>query len=1022
MIRLITISTIWLSFSLFAQVELAVQKGHSSDIISLEFSASGQYLASLADNKEVIIWEVIHEKSLSSFTLEESDVIKGMKFTDDEKQLKIRTEKTIYYYDLITSVISNEADPSDTLYRQKTKYFEQETNYETTILDGAIKKKRRDKRLKKYKLSVNYLNAPFTAFDISLSKDLIIGVAEDEMIYAYSYSRGLKKKVLSGHNSAIHDIRFTPNGEYFATAGKDRSIIIWKTETFEMETRLSSNVFRKKTATFSENGSHIFVGDELGYIYEIDLEAAFPKINVIQPNYQSVNKIVQITDGSKSGYYIASSNNYVYYKTDIFSEKAVVKYAFRDHSFLKAKKRILQTAFKVYQTPFGETSLFDISPDKKNIIYSGKSDAPNVSIANLRKEKVRHLYDYENMAQWSDIGFTSDSTFIAIHDTSNVLYNWKFIGRKFYLKTDTLSLNVKNFEYIGNNEIWINSVDYGQFIYNLNSRKLDKKMDMVADNVFFKEGYVVLASNTNALVFYDLNKESEYFSFEGHSDKITDVNFHPKHEIFISSSDDGTVKLWNIKTKSLLSTVIPFRNKEFVFITPENNYLITKGAMDEIGFKHHGEYFYPEQFDLKFNRPDKVLSELGFTDSALIYAYHKAYLKRLKKMNFTEEQLSSEFHLPKVKIENRLAIPQVTDESFLMLDVELTDDKYKLDRVNVWVNSVAIFGIKGISLRGKDVQEYKERIKVDLALGRNKVEVSVLNQTGAESYKQTIEVECTAGKTKPSLYVVSIGVSKHKESKYDLNYAEKDAKDIAASFKQNTYFRDVKTKTLTNEQVTLENLAQIKPFLEEADINDVVILFVAGHGVLNADFDYYFASHDMNFSKPELRGIPYGAIESLLDGIKALKKLLLIDTCHSGELDKDEIEETTDETEVEDGEIIFRRVGRTVRLKDGGLGLQSTNELMKSLFTDLRKGTGATVISSSGGAELSIEGGDYQNGLFTHCLLSGLQSGLADLDKDKSISVSEIQIYIRDEVSRISEGRQTPTSRIQNNELDYRLW
>jgi len=1022
MIRLISISILLLSVNLFAQVELAVQKGHSSDIISLEFSSTGQYLASLGDNQEVIIWEVVHEKSLSSFTLSESENIQGMRFSEDEKQLKIRTDETLYNYDLLTSELSNEFNAADTIFRQKTYYYEKETNYQTSIIDGAIKKKRRDKKIKKYKLSVNYLNAPFTAFDVSLSKDLIIGVAEDEMIYAYSYSRGLKKKVLSGHNSAINDVRFTPNGNYFATAGRDRSIIIWNSETFEMEMRLSSNVFRKKTATFSENGSHMFVGDELGYIYEIDLEAAFPKINVIQPNYQSVNKIVNVSDGSKNGFYIASSNNYVYYKTDLFSDKPVAKYAFRDHSFLKAKKRILQTAFNVYQTPFGETSLFDISPDKKHIIYSGKSDAPNVSIANTVKHKAKHLYAYENMEQWSDIGFSSDSTFIAIHDTSNVLYQWKFIDRKFYLQTDTLSLNVKNFEYIGNNEVWLNSVDYGQFIYNIDSRQLDKKLDLNVDNVFFKEGYIVLATTSNDLVFYDLKSEKKYFSFKGHTDKVTDVNFHPKHQIFISSSDDGTVKLWNIKTKKLLSTIIPFRNKEFVFITPENNYLITKGAMDEIGFKHSGQYFYPEQFDLKFNRPDKVLAELGFTDSALIYAYHKAYLKRLKKMNFTEKQLSSEFHLPEVKIKNRLDIPQVMDESFLMLDVELTDDKYKLDRVNVWVNSVAIFGIKGISLRGKDVQEYKERIKVDLALGRNKVEVSVLNQTGAESYKQTIEVECTAGKEKPSLFVVSIGVSKHKESKYDLNYAEKDAKDVASSFKQNTFFKDVKTKTLTNEQVTLENLAQIKPFLEEADINDVVVLFVAGHGVLNADFDYYFASHDMNFSKPELRGIPYEAIESLLDGIKALKKLLLIDTCHSGELDKDEIEETTDEMDIEDEEIIFRRVGRTVRLKDGGLGLQSTNELMKSLFTDLRKGTGATVISSSGGAELSIEGGDYQNGLFTHCLLSGLQSGLADLDKDNSISVSEIQIYIRDEVSRISQGRQTPTSRIQNNELDYRLW
>ena len=95
---------------------------------------------------------------------------------------------------------------------------------------------------------------------------------------------------------------------------------------------------------------------------------------------------------------------------------------------------------------------------------------------------------------------------------------------------------------------------------------------------------------------------------------------------------------------------------------------------------------------------------------------------------------------------------------------------------------------------------------------------------------------------------------------------------------------------------------------------------------------------------------------------------------------------------------------------------------MKTLFTDLRRGTGATIISSSGGAELSIEGGAFKNGLFTYCLMKALTTNEADLNKDRHISVSELQIYVRDQVNILSEGRQTPTSRLQNNELEYWVW
>ncbi|MCH2233126.1 MAG: hypothetical protein MK078_02650 [Crocinitomicaceae bacterium] len=95
---------------------------------------------------------------------------------------------------------------------------------------------------------------------------------------------------------------------------------------------------------------------------------------------------------------------------------------------------------------------------------------------------------------------------------------------------------------------------------------------------------------------------------------------------------------------------------------------------------------------------------------------------------------------------------------------------------------------------------------------------------------------------------------------------------------------------------------------------------------------------------------------------------------------------------------------------------------MKSLFTDLRRGTGAIVISSSGGAELAIESSKYENGLFTFCLIDALNNNNADINKDKAITISELQAYVTQEVSRLSNGLQVPTSRIQNKELDYRIW
>ena len=66
----------------------------------------------------------------------------------------------------------------------------------------------------------------------------------------------------------------------------------------------------------------------------------------------------------------------------------------------------------------------------------------------------------------------------------------------------------------------------------------------------------------------------------GHKGLITDINIHPNNDLFISSSDDGSIKLWSLEQKKLLVTIFPFKNDEFIFINTENYYLITKGAMD----------------------------------------------------------------------------------------------------------------------------------------------------------------------------------------------------------------------------------------------------------------------------------------------------------------------------------------------------------------------------------------------------------------------------------------------------------
>ena len=93
--------------------------------------------------------------------------------------------------------------------------------------------------------------------------------------------------------------------------------------------------------------------------------------------------------------------------------------------------------------------------------------------------------------------------------------------------------------------------------------------------------------------------------------------------------------------------------------------------------------------------------------------------------------------------------------------------------------------------------------------------------------------------------------------------------------------------------------------------------------------------------------------------------------------------------------------------------------LVQDIFSDTRKGSGATVISSAGGAEYALESDQWKNGLFTYDLLSGLSNSRKVGNGDPQILVSEIRAYVYKVVEELSDGKQIPSAREENITQDY---
>jgi WD40 repeat protein len=575
-----------------------------------------------------------------------------------------------------------------------------------------------------------------------------------------------------------------------------------------------------------------------------------------------------------------------------------------------------------------------------------------------------------------------------------------------------------------NDTLLIADEKYNITLLQYKSDSIRKITNGTAPLLFSENGKAVFYQDPqHRLHLFDLKKDSTVVLFKGHNDSITDITLLRNRNQIATSSLDGSVKIWDLKTGKEIVTLYTINNEDFIIKTPDYYYYATKNAKKEIGFTF-GIKFYPfEQFDLQYNRPDIVLSRLGTASPDMINALKLAYKKRLQRSGFNEEMFSKDFHLPEIQIVNENNILPNQKQEYVTIDINAFDSKYLLDRILIWINDVPIFGYNGINIRDLKTNSVHKSFQLHLTEGLNVIKISCMNEKGVESLKETIEVIYTPEKhTKPSLYIVTIGASEYSNTEWNLKYAAKDANDIVTIFdNQKQYYNSVNVITLLNKEVTIKNIDKLKNTLKQSHVNDKVLIFYAGHGLLDENYNYYLGTYDINFNHPSEKGLPYEMLNTLLDSIPAREKLLLIDACHSGEVDQDEVQSITAQV-AESKEITFRGAKPRGFNSNHTLSYNNSFELMKELFSDLRNGTGAIVISSAGGGEFAYEGEQWKNGVFTYSLRQALLSGLADKNHDQQITVSELQNFVIQNVLKLTDGKQKPTMRQENIENDFVIW
>jgi len=248
---------------------------------------------------------------------------------------------------------------------------------------------------------------------------------------------------------------------------------------------------------------------------------------------------------------------------------------------------------------------------------------------------------------------------------------------------------------------------------------------------------------------------------------------------------------------------------------------------------------------------------------------------------------------------------------------------------------------------------------------------------------------------KPALWGLSIGVSNYGSTMTNLKYADKDALSLSDFFstKDKQLYSEVNFKTLVNEDVTRDSIIEnIASHLGQAAPEDVVFIFMAGHGVKHVQTgSYYFLPYDVDSTNLLSKGLRMSDFEESVNILSqnVNKLIIAMDTCHSGSLNLN------------------------VRTEMGG----------ENLAEVLKESNGIYILASAKGGEVSLEDHQFKlhdkdsgHGVFTYALIDGMM-GKANFDGDEYISLNELFQFVAKQVPRLTQGRQHPFFRSAGTDM-----